>query len=1046
MARSSINAGSVSVIENPETQGSITTARSVGPRVGVGIDPDLVDGRSGGRRDRGEAVSTIGNLTLTEGGKPRIEGSLEEYSPRKYFDERTLGILRGFAGRLEDEGEVRHYNQVLTGLAEALVVDDVTKAAYEAAEAEITSRGSDEIAESVLSFYRDQFRKSFQVIDGYVEDRPLDSLTESERTARKGQERALLLYSEFLLANTQINSVHDERREVGREFLDNRLAPALATLNTSDEQRYALGRAFSALQNYAEFSFTQACNNIIDHRIEYLPAGDPSASSRGGVALDADFVNNIHFSRANTRIEDARRLVISALDGLNEPARQRWVEQRGQNPEVDLTRTAVPFSDWQEQIEAQIAEGEHLDQSRPMESKDYINGILGTRKEETGFLGTKRAHKLNHHIKNVEHKAPIKRPGASKDRLEIAQATEIAIMAGVWQGEWNQGATAKEGESHPKEFYERVVDITVWSVTLNSADAVANFIDQLEAADAMQMNGEVVGAVLGNQIEVPNAQAFRVPVLNNHGQPSFLVVDRETYGKMLTTARNSQESYANLARQDSRYAVHDRETRHAAFRPQLRENRMTPEGWVDQERDFMLAEEVSRQRATSLELGTEVDRFVAGQLNEAMERYRAQFNEFQMNFCRESRYRELAAGRLMLRGVAGNAPDFNRLMAQEMNAVALEYINRWNTFRAMTARALDLQQLTTNGDLDSESLAVAERDLLTFLANIDCEYEIQVCVGSTNHSVGELTLAFEPFMRTLEPPSFRGRLIREAYSEARDSYNAVSPRAGQRHLERVPDTINTLLDENGTLVKLNSGATLENPVTTIAPDPREFMPGTALKERLAVMEAERIVPALRELTQGERSFIDTYRRNMQFLTETDDMEYPANDAARVDLATRRDITERLLGRTLTDAEINRFLDNNALVVEERVDAIHRLQIAASYSRGLVGVTSILSNFASGRDASRLGEFPTEDLITYAVIANASVRALSSIDLTQMQDAPPPVPDRSSKVENPLMISGEHPDDPIMKKISIEYENALNDFTSSLTLGTRLRTQFNGVTI
>ncbi len=656
---------------------------------------------NGGARGTGVPVAedeqrqpTRGEIAF-EDGKTSIEGSVESVKPGVYYDQKSLAILKRFVDRLEDPQDKAHYEEVLEDLSGVLTVNEETVTRYEEARADIVERGGDvgkEIGDRLLRSYQDQLRKSIQVFDGYTTGETPTQISDEESQLRLTQERAVLIYAEFLLAQSRIHSIDASASEIGHHYINDRLNTDLEGLNISDTQRRDLDEAFTAMGNYAEFSFLQSCYHVVQDFDSYLSPDNTVARTNHGIALDVEFMD-VHLGRTNDRIEGAHRLVISALDRLNEPAHQRWVAQRGQNPEVNLIQN--PFPGWQGQIEAQIAQRENLAQARPMESKDYINGILGSRKEESGFFGVKRAHQLKHHIKNVDHKAPIKRPGESRDKLENVQATEIAIMAGVWQGEWNRGATAKEGESHPKEFYERVVDITVWSVSLNSADAVANFMDQLEAADAMQMNGEVVGEVLGNQADVPNAQAFRIPVLNHRGEPSFLVVDRETYGEMIKAAKVSQASYAELAQKDARYAVHDSETRHRAFRPQLRENRATPESWVDQERDFILAEEVSRQRVAGLEAGTEADTFVAGQLDEAMERYRAQFNEFQMNFCRESRYRELALSRLTLRGVAGNAPDFERLLAQEMNAVALDYINRWNAFRAMTCQVPNL----LNGNL-----------------------------------------------------------------------------------------------------------------------------------------------------------------------------------------------------------------------------------------------------------------------------------------------------------------------------------------------------------
>ncbi len=276
-----------------------------------------------------------------------------------------------------------------------MVVDEDTKKVYESAKAELKDRGGEQVAESVKSFYLDQLRKTLQVVDGYVDERPLDLLPSDERNARIQQERALLLYSEFVLANIRVNSIQSDRQEAGRDFLDNHYQTVLARLNITEEQRNALGFAFNALRNSGEFAFTQSCRNVIDPKIEYLRANDPDAHANGGVRLDTKFINEVHFVRANEHIEDAHRLVIAALDRPNEPARERWIAAREQNPGVDITSPQGPFSDWQDRVESRIAEYEGRERPRKMESRDYINGILGSRKEESGFFGVKRPLSLS---------------------------------------------------------------------------------------------------------------------------------------------------------------------------------------------------------------------------------------------------------------------------------------------------------------------------------------------------------------------------------------------------------------------------------------------------------------------------------------------------------------------------------------------------------------------------------------------------------------------------------------------------------------------------
>ncbi len=701
-----------------------------------------------------------GTLTV-EGNTTRIEGNREALEADAYFLERTLPTLRGFVRELvvkdqdhfTEAQEVR-YTGVISDLANR-VRAEVTAPVNRGCESYLRDIGGRELANRIERSFDAQFAKGPLLIDTYAEE----ALPGEPTIERLNQEKALLVYAELLL-NRMNGQLAIDEPALGRTF---------GELGFSPEQAHALGEAFTAVYGHVEPTLTSFVDEIIGNDANFIPVEvvapvlpvveeTPPEPPEAPPPPPEPHVRELnrtavceYLEHKNDVTEGAYRVLINALDRLNEPAQQRWIEQREQNPEINLNER--PLSTWQTQVQDRIEQAEGA--RRQIESRDYINGLLGTRKEETKFLGFKGNHEVKHHVKNVKHKAPVREAGSSRDSLVDVEATEIAIMSGIWQGEVYEDKTLHPGESRPKDYFGRVVDVTVWSVSLNNADAVANLLDQLAAADAMQMDGESVGRVLGNHTEVPNAKAFRIPVIDHRGQPTFLVVDRETYGEMVRVARISQASYAALLRRDSgytgdppRYAVHDRETRHAAYRPQLREHQATPQNWVDQERDFILAEEISQQRIAALRTGTELDRFVAGQLDEAAVRYQAQFNEFQMNFCRESQYRELAISRLA-RLHLENAPDYQTLLRQEMNAVALEYINRWSAFRGITTRLLELRDA-----------AGAERELLDFLANIDRELEVRVRVDSADvreedvrRLLGRRTLTPIPVESTIVPGS-----------------------------------------------------------------------------------------------------------------------------------------------------------------------------------------------------------------------------------------------------------------------------------------------------
>jgi|GEM_PF-5212565 hypothetical protein len=708
---------------HPPEQEAVVTIAAANSGGAIDRGDSHGNGRNGaGRTSRNAAPRVVvpavrpspaqGELILA-GAATELSGDREKIKPGVYYDQKTAAVLRGFISHLTDEAQVAHYTGVVAELSRSLTLDQRSREEYSQAYYDIACRGTEEVADETVTCYQDQLRKSLLIIEGYPE---ADADT-APTQARLEQERALLIYAEFLLAQTQLWSVHPDQQRRGQAF---NLEQALSTLRAPDEQKRQLAQAFHGLATFADFSYVQSSTKVATALDEYEPPDNPAVRATGDVRLNQRLVER-HIELANDQIEGAHRLVIAVLDGLNEPARQAWLAERERNRAIDLAEH--PFSTWETQIAEKngvtLQAGEHLP------SDCYINGLLGTEKSQPGLFGMQTRHTLKHVIKNTEHIAPVRFAGTGRESKEKVAAAELTLLSGVYQGEWNQGATLKPGESRPKDFFDKVVDVTVWSVTLNSADAVENFIDQLKEADAVVTSGADVTQVLGKYegSTLHGAQAFRVPILNHRGEPAFIVVDRATMVEMMRVAQISKESYRHLASRDPRYAVSPKETRWAAFRPQLRQHDTTPVSWVDQERDFMLVEDMLMERIVPLRAArtSRADAFVAEQLTFALSAYRRHFNLFQLNYCRLSRYRAAATARLALRNVSAGAPDYANLLRGELNAVALEYMHRSNAFRNVTSRLLDPQ-----------AVGAELQELAEFLANIDFEVETQVRVNSTD--------------------------------------------------------------------------------------------------------------------------------------------------------------------------------------------------------------------------------------------------------------------------------------------------------------------------
>lgn len=959
------------------------------------------NGDNGERPRRGEIAADGETLSLG--------GDREQIKPGVYYNQKTVPILRGFVSHLTDEAEIAHYNNVISELSRNLYVDDETKIAYEATSDRIVELSSEAVAIRVETFYRDQLQKSISIFDGYLESASTSAHTEERLT----QEKALLVYAEYLLAQNQVNSIHDNRHAEGHAF---DLDEALSRLQVTDEQRVRLHQALHGMTSFADFSYIQRAHKMVTALEDYTP---PDFSSP--LELNTVYVNE-NLARSNAQIEGAHRLMIDALDKIA-------AQNDEQGPSVNLNES--PLTTWSGQVEERLG--------RSIESKDYINTLIGTEKGQTKLFVLHENHKVKHLIQNMSHRAPVRRRGDGEETLQAVEAAEINLFAGVYQGELHSGKTYKPGESHPKEFFERVIDVKVWSVSLNSPDKIANFIDQLNAAEAVATNGaEITGLAAGGfNIDMDpsqvNGEAFRVPVLNHEGKPNFVVVDRDTLLEMASVAKVSKASYARLAAVDPRYKVNSQTERWEVFKPPLSEQRTTPDNWVNEERGFILAEGLSRQRVEALKAtGDEVDSFVADQLEQAFHNYTTQFNEFQMNYCRPSQYRNLAVARLGRRGFSEIAPDFESQLEREMNTVALEYMSRWNAFRTVTERMLILNS-------DADAIVDIEQQLKSFLANIDYELQIVAVAGSSANRENEVRATLNPFMRTTLPPTTNGRLLENAYAEASRGYNDVFP-DGRKDYEAVSLTVDALLAESLPLMRLSNASLNEFQDKEYRSDAEAFQAGHNLINNAKVLGAKQVIAKLKEFKDGgDESLEGIYARNVDFLQAMDrqvEAGYPENDGARRLLEQTRLEAEDLLGRDLTHEEINRFLDNHPNTIDARKFAVSALLRASEYSRGFRDITSVLNELTIGAD--RLGDLTQDELIEYANMVNASVRALSSIDVSRPREFEQMIPHRSGGGSNPLSIAQEHPGEPILQSMAIAYENALNESVDTLAVGKRIR--------
>lgn len=444
----------------------------------------------------------------------------ETLTPYSYYIDAVLPVLKRFVANIEDKDLKDHYDRILDRLGSDLrKTERFTNLSETESLVDIERLGGERLTQSVKEFYQWQLKRSVELVGGYV----VGGLELEPK-----QQKALLAYVEYVL---NLMEACCQQKDVDKNqavlAANQNLKDALEKFGFEWMEVKRLVGYFGQVANFVDFSLAETCERVMESIQDYEPPDSGSASLVGGVKLSSQQVLDQLRVRSH-QVEGAHRLIVEAIDSLR--ANYNPTE-RQPSPKLDVGGGVL--ENWEELVKKRIAKEEGLDKPRPLQSDDYINGILGSRKEGPGFLGIPLRYQLKHHIKNVEYKASVRTLGSRKDRLESVQAAEIAIVAGVWEGEWKRGSMLRPGESAPKEFFGKIVDVTVWSTILNNPDAVENFINQLESAQAVELEGESVKNIIGSVSDFPNAEAYRIPVLNHKGEPAFLVVDRDTYKKCL---------------------------------------------------------------------------------------------------------------------------------------------------------------------------------------------------------------------------------------------------------------------------------------------------------------------------------------------------------------------------------------------------------------------------------------------------------------------------------------------------------------------------------
>lgn len=373
----------------------------------------------------------------------------------------------------------------------------------------------------------------------------------------------------------------------------------------------------------------------------------------------------------------------------------------------------------------------------------YANATVGTEKVLAGPSIWNRGREVvanpgnTHYIKTHKGQTEIMHADGRKEIRPI-EYPAVTLMQKVWLGEYKYGVLAPGEVATQKDYFE-LKTVAVHDVKLTSADKVADFQDQLTASQRVYIEGGNVVRVLEEGVADPADErnlAYRVPTFDAQGKPIFLVIDTKTKTRLDELCLKAAGSFAKLAEEDPRYAVHSVEERAKVTHTQLQTKEFGYTSWLESSRDARLLDSLAQ--GLSAENITSRPEFASNVL-EARDRYQGMLANFESTYLKPSQY--LAMARERLRAYGENLPDYKAALRAEVEKIAGEY-----AYKAVALRntALEASRLSSEQGLSPEARAAFE----AFMANIDYELEIEFAQLSRGIPAEVARDEFSPYFRS----------------------------------------------------------------------------------------------------------------------------------------------------------------------------------------------------------------------------------------------------------------------------------------------------------
>ena len=683
-------------------------------------------------------------------------------------------------------------------------------------------------------------------------------------------------------------------------------------------------------------------------------------SSSGNSVLKLEEVDGYLENRAAKAYGDLVK-VVAAIDGMEAEADKR-VRKRNSEALLGAGINDNPFRHgWADKVQ-ETHEGKF--------TEVVLSSTLGDEKVAKSFWGEQHTN-MRAKVERRTLYGPIA-DAKGRDHVEEFVGGRLTVSVGLWAGEVKRGTRLKSGEvADSKDFFNKVVDMSVLELAIDSADSAANALMQIEAAKALNVNsGEFKGtskdiedAHFLNELsaeEYKNAKTFAIPVMGRDDKPTYVILKKEDLIRWYDLAKECRASFAKYAEKDPRYKARPWSERAGEFglSPQVNETSLST--FKEEVSNVAKIQVIAREQMEKLGVRrppNTLESYKSAQIDEALTEFTEKFADFEANYCRYSCYEREARKRLLSEGMVDNgSPAWHAQMNKKIKEIVLEYAHKANAYRVLTKQVVSTKR---------------SKELEHLLGNIDYEFDMLVAIDNNHVTPWEAKKAAHPFLRSPETFKYNLTQLENMHGFARLDLEAGAARftgAGGKaddfsHVARLAG--NAYLEHS--LLRISQYK--KRSVTTIAADGDPVVEQSHQVNARNARIVHRLVAKFRSPSRGNYPELN-YLRNTDAAERY--MDYPNIYGTLPSDTSVTFINERYgpdrarfkaaFHREPSESEARRYFDTDIFLVRTRLNRILDMRRAAA----------LLTQF--GEEVARVSALHPNDLETYEGVADASVVA------------------------------------------------------------------------